>query len=226
LRLEVAYLRAALASLQGASKQPPDLYFVGLQGAGDWFGLLLLALMPGGGLADVSLANLAESPKLEELHLVCVGLNAGLFAGMSRLPRFKALRIAGNLLGGAELAELGTISSLERLQFGGYKITVDGWRQLRRLRQLKHLLLSGIDDLGAAALDELASLETLAISSTRLQASQLQPWASLRHLRHGRMGTDVCFSVLLEMLFSPRDDRPSLIASMARGGRRIMILPG
>lgn len=134
-------------------------------------------------LADVSLANLAEAPKLEELHLVCVGLDAGSFAGMSRLPRFKALRIAGNLLGDAELAELGTISSLERLQFGGNKITAAGWQQLRRLRQLKHLSLGGIDDAGATIFAGFASLETLAISSTRLQASQLQPWASLPQLR-------------------------------------------
>jgi hypothetical protein len=115
--------------------------------------------------------------------LVFVRLDAGSFAAMSRIPRLKELHIVGFLLGDAELAELGTISSLERLEFGGNKITAAGWRQLRRLRQVKHLSLGGIDDEGATTLAGFASLETLAISSTRLEASQLQPWASLPQLR-------------------------------------------
>lgn len=134
-------------------------------------------------LSHVSLGNLAAAPKLESLRLVFVGLGADSFAAMSQFHRLKALRLAGNLLGDAELEGIATISSLERLEGGSNKTSAAGWRQLRRLRRLKHLSLGGIDDAGAAALAGCASLETLKISSGRLQASQQQPWASLPQLR-------------------------------------------
>lgn len=134
-------------------------------------------------LAQVSLANLAGAPRLEELRLVLVTLGADTFAGMTGVPSLKSLRIAGGPLGDAEFAGIGTISSLERLQVGSNKISGTGWRHLRRLRQLKHLSLSHIDDAGMVAVSGLDKLETLVICSKRLGASQPEPWTSLTRLR-------------------------------------------
>lgn len=134
-------------------------------------------------LAHVSLANLAGAPRLEELRLAFVALGTDTFAGMTGIPSLKSLRVVGFPLGDAEFAGVGTIPSLERLHVGNNGISATGWRHLRRLRQLKHLSLSHIDDTGMMAVSGLDELETLAITSTRLRASQQEPWARLTRLR-------------------------------------------